>query len=126
GVGPKADGTLTEEAVVRMKEIGAWLKQNGAAIYDTRTVEHFQEGALFFTRSKTGNQQYAIYCADKEIPATIKWSVNLPAKGSTLRCLTTGQKVKWSLKDNQVHIQVPASLRQRTDLPAIAFSFTPA
>lgn len=35
-VGPKADGTFPEESVVRLKEIGQWMKVNGDAIYATQ------------------------------------------------------------------------------------------
>lgn len=35
-VGPKADGTFPEESVVRLKEIGEWMRVNGDAIYETQ------------------------------------------------------------------------------------------
>ena len=34
-VGPKADGTIPEESIVRLKEMGAWMAVNGDAIYGT-------------------------------------------------------------------------------------------
>ena len=34
-VGPEADGTIPEVQIERLKALGAWLKQNGEAIYDT-------------------------------------------------------------------------------------------
>ncbi len=34
-VGPKADGTFPEESVIRLHEIGNWMKTNGEAIYGT-------------------------------------------------------------------------------------------
>jgi alpha-L-fucosidase len=34
-IGPKADGTIPEQSVVRLREIGEWMKVNGAAIYAT-------------------------------------------------------------------------------------------
>jgi alpha-L-fucosidase len=35
-VGPKPDGTIQDEFVVRLKEMGAWLSKNGESIYGTR------------------------------------------------------------------------------------------
>jgi alpha-L-fucosidase len=35
-IGPRADGTFPPEAVERLKEIGAWTKRYGAAIYGTQ------------------------------------------------------------------------------------------
>ena len=34
-VGPEADGTIPQVQMERLNELGAWLKQNGEAIYDT-------------------------------------------------------------------------------------------
>ena len=52
GIGPKPDGTLTDEAVEKMQEIGQWMKKNGEAIYDTRTVSHYRDSTTFFTQNK--------------------------------------------------------------------------
>ena len=35
-VGPKADGTFPQESIQRLKEMGAWMKINGEAIYGTK------------------------------------------------------------------------------------------
>jgi alpha-L-fucosidase len=35
-VGPKADGTFPQESIDILKGIGAWMKVNGEAIYDTK------------------------------------------------------------------------------------------
>ena len=35
-IGPKADGTVPEPSVTRLKEMGAWIKINGEAIYGTQ------------------------------------------------------------------------------------------
>ena len=43
-VGPKSDGTIPEEVVKVLEEMGVWLKINGEAIYDTRPFSVFGEG----------------------------------------------------------------------------------
>ncbi len=43
-VGPKADGTICEEEVKILNEIGEWLNINGEAIYDTQPWRVQEEG----------------------------------------------------------------------------------
>jgi alpha-L-fucosidase len=43
-VGPRADGTIPDEVKATLKEMGAWLKVNGEAIYATTPWKSFGEG----------------------------------------------------------------------------------
>lgn len=43
-IGPKADGTIPEKDAGILKEIGAWLKVNGEAIYGSRCWHFAEEG----------------------------------------------------------------------------------
>jgi len=43
-VGPRPDGTIPEEIESRLHKIGAWLRINGEAIYETRPAFRFGEG----------------------------------------------------------------------------------
>ncbi|MBZ4189948.1 alpha-L-fucosidase [Niabella beijingensis] len=124
GVGPQADGTLTAETVSRLNEIGLWLKANGAAIYNTRSVEQYNSGDTYFTRSKDGKTNYAItLVSNAALPAIIEWEGNLPRKGSVIRSVATGEKIKWTVAGNKLTLQLPARLKAMKDVTALAFSF---
>lgn len=43
-VGPKADGTITDEETQVLKELGEWMKLNGEGIYGTTFWKQFGEG----------------------------------------------------------------------------------
>lgn len=124
GVGPQADGTLTEEAVLRLNEIGLWLKENGTAIYNTRSIEQYNSGQTYFTRSKDGKTTYAIaLISEAALPASIGWQGNLPRKGSVIKSVATGEKVKWTVAGDRVTLQLPAKLKATKQTAALAFSF---
>ena len=44
-VGPKADGTISDEDRAILLEIGEWLKVNGEGIYGTKTWRKYGEGS---------------------------------------------------------------------------------
>ena len=87
-VGPEDDGTIPPVQMDRLKALGAWLKQNGDAIYDTvpweRAVGKTAEGDdLRFTRK--GNDLYVtILGAPKARTATIEGVAARPGMQVTI------------------------------------------
>lgn len=57
-VSPKADGTLPENEVAALKEVGRWLAVNGEAIYETRPWKRDNDDIIRYTRK--GDTLYAI------------------------------------------------------------------
>ena len=51
-VGPKADGTITDEETEVLEQIGEWMKTNGEGIYGTVPWKEFGEGE---TNNKAGS-----------------------------------------------------------------------
>ena len=55
-VGPRADGTIPDEIATVLRGMGAWLKVNGEAIYDTRPFKYFGEGPTLSGQVRVGGQ----------------------------------------------------------------------
>jgi hypothetical protein len=53
-IGPKADGTIPQVMVDRLRAIGAWLDINGEAIYGTRRWTPSKAGGVRFTKGRNG------------------------------------------------------------------------
>ncbi|HEX8357564.1 MAG TPA: alpha-L-fucosidase, partial [Segetibacter sp.] len=125
GVGPKPDGTLSDTVIQRLAEIGKWTKVNGEAIYNTRITPHFKDGNTYFTKGKTNGLKYALVCLPEHTPtpAVVQWKTNVPRKGTTVKVLQTGEKVKWIAEGDGVKVTLPASfIKNNSSLPALVFS----
>lgn len=60
-VGPKSDGTIPDEDVRILKEIGAWLKTNGEAIYHSKPWRTAQEGPTAEREGKFSDERNKQY-----------------------------------------------------------------
>lgn len=119
-IGPTPQGEIEQAAIDRLKEVGAWLKQNGKAIYATRTTPHYNSGRIWFTANKDGKTLYAIYTLPEgeTLPATIEWEGNEPKGKITL--LQTGKRVKYTNQNGKVIITLPKGLKNEP----LAFQFS--
>ncbi len=133
-IGPKADGTIPEQEQQMLREIGAWLKQNGEAIYGSRPWTKFGEGAtkvadgtmtndsehrrkdfnaddVRFTRH--GDTAYAIILAWPGDSATFTVRSFTPAalpKGiKEVTMLGSPGALKWTQDDKGLHVTLPAN-----------------
>lgn len=104
-VGPGPDGKLPEDAVKRMKEIGAWMRVNGDAIYDSRPVYPYSDGNLRYTQGKDGTI-YAIVLLEEDELFPHLININGIKKLKTGRLKIKGSKVKAMLSRTKTGYQI--------------------
>jgi alpha-L-fucosidase len=139
----RRDGQPDELEIEIVKEIGAWLKVNGEAIYATRPWKVYGEGPstqaaekgqfdgqkdmsdkpftpedIRFTQSKDGKTLYAIVLEiPKDGKVTVKslaaGSDKYPGKVGSVR-LVGGGKLKFTRDANGLHVTLPAKFNGKT------------
>ena len=96
-VGPSPNGELPPDALARMRDIGAWLKINGEAIYKTRPVAPYKQENVCFTSLRDGTV-FAIYLADEnevEPPTSISLTGIVPGENARLSLLGSSITLSW-------------------------------
>lgn len=126
-VGPRADGTIPDEARAILLEMGAWLEVNGEAIYGTRPWVKYGEGP---TKAKSGSFSdhseapmtsedirftardgvlYAIVMAwpEKKFKITSLGTGNREVKIASVSLLGCDEALKWKVKKQGLEVSLP-------------------
>jgi alpha-L-fucosidase len=129
-IGPKADGTIPEEAESVLRTIGKWLDTYGDAIYATRPWEVYGEGEtensgdtyqytgsdIRFTKSKDDTK---LYISALGTPENNKISVktlgknNWDASSVDKICLINGKgriELEWNQSESALEINLPKGI----------------
>jgi len=116
GVGPKPDGTLPPEALDRMKQLGAWLRINGEAIYGSRMAEPYRDGDVYFTSGREAT--YAILQAGESgaMPDAVSLPLPGPA-GGEVRMLGVGSPLSWQVEGGRLRVTIPEAVRASPPSP---------
>ncbi|MDE3247225.1 MAG: alpha-L-fucosidase [Bacteroidota bacterium] len=126
-IGPAPDGTISQKEQDILKEVGAWLKVNGEAIYGSRPWKKFGEGPTQvaggqfsdnkdkpFTAAdvRFTTKDKVLYATTLDNPAQITIIKNLSqaeGKIKSVDMLGSDQKVQWTQAKDGLRIQPSAS-----------------
>ncbi len=114
-IGPGPDGTWQDDAYDRLRQIGAWMRVNGEAIYGTRPAAPFRDGRVRLTKAKDGHL-YAIYLAGKgeeRPPEAIRLASVKPASGTVVSMLGVRQPLAWQSDGGGILVRIPESVRSQ-------------
>lgn len=128
-VGPKPDGTLRQEEVQVLQEIGDWLQINGQAVYGTKPWRTFGEGEMIkisddgkHGKNKMGpdcvrftTKKDVLYAACFGWPDSGKFTIkSITTKNpvsttpiKSIKMVGTDQRLKWMLTKNGLEVVFP-------------------
>ena len=96
----------------------------GRLFYHTRDHPQLTIVGMFGSLpNKNGRTLYALYALPEgeTLPAVIEWEGNVPERGTSVRLLSTGQRMKWIERDGKVAVTLPAKLAGSTEPIALQF-----
>jgi alpha-L-fucosidase len=96
-IGPSPEGELPAESLLRLREIGEWMRVNGEAIYGTRPVAPYKEAQTCFTSLADGTVYAIVLAGDGETapPSKLMLTSIAPEAGSVVRMLGVREPVSW-------------------------------
>ena len=116
-IGPRGDGSVVEFESEVLKEIGAWLKTNGEAIYGTE-ASPFREDFAWGKSTRKGNKLYLILSG--EYPANGTIELNMP--GYKLQD-SKGILASANMKGNKLMVNLPKEAYNDQTIQVVELTF---
>ncbi|QQE13237.1 alpha-L-fucosidase [Planctomycetota bacterium] len=113
-VGPKADGTIPQESIDRLNEIGKWLEVNGEAIYGTQAGVLGKKAWGRSTTKTLDNGNTALYLHLFDLPKDNKIALQGYAEQfvslAAISAKSRDVAVTYTVNNNDLIIEMPESL----------------
>jgi alpha-L-fucosidase len=120
-VGPDAAGTVQPEFESRLREIGAWLQENGEAIYGTRPGPSLKNPNLRTTQRKN---VFYVHIMDETINGSLRLD-GIPCKVEQAWLLSNHRKLNLHIHASVPTINLPQVMRNQI-IPVIGLRCVPA
>src|SRR6516164_273193 len=114
-IGPRADGSIPEESVRVLSEVGQWLARNGESIYPTETCQVRRSNYASFTRK--GN---TLYMHVHYWPGEVVAFSGLQTSVKSARLLATGKKVEFD--QDRFRVRLTGLPAEPPDHPVTTFA----
>lgn len=118
-IGPKPDGTIPEEQVAILKELGRWTKKHAGAIYGT--VAGIPDGH-FYGNSTLSKDRKTLYLFVENQGAESVRVQGLSSAVKSIQVVGGNATAKYEKQGNAIYIQVPANAYDE-QLTVLALNF---
>lgn len=118
-IGPSPMGDYADTAYSRLKEIGAWMKVHGEAVYATKPLAPYGVGNVLYLQSKDEKTVFIYVLSDKTdevvLPATINLqNVSLNKKSKIFFMDAPKEKIGHIVENNTTVLKIPAALQNKS------------
>lgn len=108
GVGPTPQGTLTNQELEILADLGTWLETYGRGIYGTRKLAELTENSNWLITSKQ-DAYYAFLSVEEPFPKQVtgqELQIDLSEIEKVIE-MSTGRELRMSLDNQQLSIKLP-------------------
>jgi alpha-L-fucosidase len=106
-VGPQPDGRLPKGAVQSIKDLGAWMKTYGEAVYGTRICAPYYTGNCAFTRK--GNTVYCTYLyPNEDVPVSEQVMIPYSESVAGIELVGTEGRLDFTRTEQGLSVRLPA------------------
>jgi len=109
-IAPGPNGDFDQVAYDRLQEISSWMKINEKSVYASRPIPPFHEGDYYYTKSKDNKNVYVFHISEGEkykLPEKYEFPIPNGFNTKKVNLLGYKGKIKWSIKNNIMTIQIP-------------------
>ncbi|CAN5448632.1 alpha-L-fucosidase [soil metagenome] len=117
-IGPSPNGDFSDTAYDRLRDIGAWMKVHGEAVYGTVPLAPYEDGNVLYLQSKDKETMYVYVLSDKTDDVTLPASISLKnvllgKKSKIVYMDAPNEKIKFQSADGATVINVPSKLQNK-------------